>query len=181
MKCFVWRVPWSEDIFHDGTSKFEFVRDELLGKKILRQGWGVEDLRNGQDAYVNREHSKGYTDAKEAKKRFNILKPMLDIDVGDRIVIPRLSLRNSQRTSGKYFTVVVCTKVYDFYFPFISDWDFGHFIEVAWSKDKPVTYDYDAKSPNPDVKYISEQLKSYPKAINNVYNINFTTVAVRLS
>ena len=150
-------------------------------KKILRQGWGVEDLRNGQDAYVKREHSKGNTDAKEAKKRFNILKPMLDIDVDDRIVIPKLSLRDSENSPGKYFTVVVCTKAYDFYFPFIRDWDFGHFIEVDWSKDKPVTYDYDAKSPNPDVKYISEQLKSYPKAINNVRDINFTTAAVNLS
>lgn len=103
MKCFVWRVPWSEDIFPDGTSKFEFVRNELLGKKILRQGWGVEDLRNGQDAYVKREHSKGYTDAKEAKKRFNILKPMLNIDVDDRIVIPKLSLRDNENTPGKYF------------------------------------------------------------------------------
>lgn len=97
-------VPWLEDIFPDGNSKFEFVRNELLNNKILRQGWGVEDLRNGQDAYVKREHSKGNTDAKEAKKRFNILKPMLDIKVGDRIVIPRLSLRNNQKTSGKYFT-----------------------------------------------------------------------------
>lgn len=117
MNCFVWRVPYSTDRFTDGTSKFEFVRDELLGKKILRQGWGVEDLRNGQDAYVERQRSKGYTDAKEAKKRFNILKPMLDIDVGDRIVIPRLSLRNYQKTSGKYFTVVFVQRLMTFNSP----------------------------------------------------------------
>lgn len=160
---------------------FEFIRNELLNKKILRQGWGVEDLQNGQDAYVKREHSKGNTNAKEAKKRFNILKPMLDIKVGDRIVIPRLSLRNYQNASGKYFTVVVCTKAYDFYFPFIRDWDFGHFIKVDWSEDKDVTYDYDALSPNPDVKYISEQLKSYQSPINNVRDTNFTTAAVNLS
>lgn len=153
----------------------------MLNNKILRQGWGVEDLRNGQDAYVERQRSKGYTDAKEAKKRFNILKPMLDIDVGDRIVIPHLSLRNSQKTSGKYFTVVFCTKAYDFQFPYIKDWDFGNFVEVDWSKDKDVTYDYDTHSPNNDVKYISEQLKSYPKAINNVCDINFTIAAVNLS
>lgn len=78
-------------------------------------------------------------------------------------------------------TVVVCTKAYDFYFPFIRDWDFGHFIEVDWSKDKPVTYDYDAQSPNPDVKYISEQLRAYASPINNVRDINFTTAAVNLS
>ena len=47
MKCFVWRVPLATDRFTDGTSKFEFVRDELRNKKILRQGWGVENLRNG--------------------------------------------------------------------------------------------------------------------------------------
>lgn len=89
-----------------------------------------------------------------------MLSRMLNIEVGDRIVIPRLSLRNYQNASGKYFTVVVCTKDYDFQFPYIKDWDFGHFIKVDWSEDKDVTYDYDALSPNPDVKYISEQLKS---------------------
>ncbi len=181
MKCFVWRVPLPEDIFSDGTSKFEFVRDELLNKKILRQGWGVEDLRKGEDAYVKRQRSKGNTDAKEAKKTFDMLTRMLNIEVGNLIVIPRLSLRNNQNTSGKYFTVVVCTKVYDFYFPFISDWDFGHFVEVDWNKDKDVTYDYDVQSPNKDVKYISEQLKAYQSPINNVRDINFTTATLNLS
>ena len=39
MECFVWRVPLlAEDFFTGGMSKFEFVRDELLSKKILRQG-----------------------------------------------------------------------------------------------------------------------------------------------
>lgn len=81
MKCFVWRVPYSTDRFADGTSKFEFVRDELLNNKILRQGWGVEDLRKGQTAYVERERSKGNTNYQAAVNMFNTLKPMLDIEV----------------------------------------------------------------------------------------------------
>ena len=48
MGCFVWRVPLPEDFFNNGMSKFGFVRDELLNKKILRQGWGIEDLRKGE-------------------------------------------------------------------------------------------------------------------------------------
>ncbi|MBQ6296294.1 MAG: hypothetical protein IJK81_01115 [Selenomonadaceae bacterium] len=174
MKCFVWRVPYSTDRFTDGTSMFEFVRDELLNKKILRQGWGVEDLRNGQNAYVERERSKGNTNYQEAVNRFNILKPMLDIEVGDRIVIPKLSLRDSESIPGKYFTVVVCTKVYDFYFPYIRDWDFSHFIEVDWSKEKDSTYDNNAQP------YISEQLKDYGKAINRVRNTNLTNAVKAL-
>lgn len=174
MKYFVWRVPYSTDRFTDGTSMFEFVRDELLNKKILRQGWGVEDLRKGQTAYVERERSKGNTDYQKAVNRFGNLKIMLDIEVGDRIVIPKLSLRDSENTPGKYFTVVVCTKVYDFYFPFIRDWDFGHFIEVDWSKATGGTYDNNAQP------YISGQLNAYQSAINNVRDTNLTDEVFRL-
>ena len=174
MKCFVWRVPLATDRFTDGTSKFEFVRDELRNKKILRQGWGVENLRNGQSAYVERQRSKGNTNYQEAVNRFGTLKPMLDIEVGDRIVIPKLSLRDSENTPGKYFTVVFCTKVYNFYFPYIRDWDFGHFIEVDWSEEKDATYDNAAQP------YISGQLNAYGKAINNVLNTNLTNAILNL-
>ncbi len=174
MKCIVWRVPLATDYFTDGTSKFEFVRNELLNEKILRQGWGVEDLRKGQTAYVERQRSKGNTNYQEAVNRFNILKPMLDIEAGDLIVIPKLSLRDSENTPGKYFTVVFCTKVYNFYFPYIRDWDFGHFIEVDWSKEKDATYDNAAQP------YISEQLKDYGKAINNVLNTSLTNAILSL-
>ena len=170
MNCFVWRVPLPEDFFYDGMSKFEFVRDELLSKKILRQGWGIEDLRSGESAYVARCVSLGGTDS-EAKKRFNILKPMLNIDVGDKIVIPKLSIRSGETKHGKYFTVVVCTKVYDFSFPSICEKDFGHFIEVNWSTG---TYDNSAQP------YISEQLRDYIKAINRVRNTNLTNAVLNL-
>lgn len=172
MKCFVWRVPLATDHFTDGTSKFEFVRSELLDKNHLRQGWGVEDLRKGQSAYVERQRSKGNTNAQAAVNRFNILKPMLDIEVDDRIVIPKLSLRDSENTPGKYFTVVDCTKAYDFYFPFIAEWDFGHFIEV--NPNTMITYDNTAQP------YISEQLKNYGKAINIVRNTNLTNEILKL-
>ena len=175
MNCFVWRVPYATDRFTNGTSKFEFIRNELLGKKILRQGWGIEDLRNGQNAYVERERSKGNTNYQDAVNKFGNLKVMLDIEVGDLIVIPKLSLRDNQNTPGKYFTVVVCTKVYNFYFPYIRDWDFGHFIEVDWSKEKDATtYDNNAQP------YISEQLKDYQKPINRVRNTNLTNAVLNL-
>ena len=80
MSCFVWRFPLAEDFFTNGMSKFAFVRDELLNKKILRQGWGFEDLLLGKPAYVAAYGG----DLTVAEDRFNILSPMLDIAVGDK-------------------------------------------------------------------------------------------------
>ena len=180
MNCFVWRVPYATDRFTNSTSKFEFIRNELLGKKILRQGWGIEDLRKGESSYVKEWIRIGWVDSAAAKKRFNILKPMLDIKFGDFIVIPRLSLRNNQNTSGKYFTIVFCTKDYNFSFPpSIPDKDFGNFIEVDWSEEN-FTYDYDKLSPNKSLKYISDHLSSYSKAINRVLDTNFTKAVLKL-
>ena len=160
MDCFVWRVPTPEDFFTNGMSKFGFIRDELLNKKILRQGWGFEDLRRGKPAYVA-AYGGNQT---ESEKRFDILSPMLDIAVGDKIVIPKLSVRSGETKHGKYFTVVVCTKLYAFSLPNnIREKDFGHFIGV----DEFATYDYSAQP------YISEKLKSYQKAINRIRDTNF--------
>ena len=92
---------------------------------------------------------------------------MLNIAVGNKIVIPKLSVRSGETKHGRYFTVVTCTKVYDFSLPSnISAKDFGHFIEVNWSTG---TYDYSAQP------YISKQLKSYKKAINRVLDPIFTS------
>jgi len=160
MECFVWRVPLlAEDFFTGGMSKFEFVRDELISKKILRQGWGFRSLNDR--AYV----------AAYDVDRFNILSPMLDIAVGDKIVIPKLSIRPGETKDGKYFTVAVCTKTYDFSLPNnISEKDFGHFIKV----DKLTTYDYSAQP------HISNKLKAYQKAINRIRDTTLISAIVPL-
>lgn len=171
MGCFVWRVPLPEDYFIDGSWKFEFVRNELFGKHILRQGWGIEDLRKGESAYAR---NYGGSQA-EAEDRFDILAPMLDIKVGDYIVIPKLSLRFGENKHGDYFSVVVCAKVYDFSFPNICEPDFGHFVEVKQAPEKKyVTYDYAAQ---PSIR---DMLKSYQKAINRVKKDSFTNAIASL-
>ena len=95
---------------------------------------------------------------------------MLDIQVGDPIVIPKLSIRNGEIRHGRYFTIVICTKVYDFAFPNnICMQDFGHFIEVD---SKMVTCDYDAQP--------AINVKSYRKAINRVLNGRFMNAVASL-
>ncbi len=76
MNCFVWRVPRPDEYFPDGSWEFKFVRDELIENHILRQGWGIEDLRKGVDAFIDANNRRGWGGSPE--KRFGILEPMLE-------------------------------------------------------------------------------------------------------
>lgn len=179
MNCFVWRVPRPNEYFSDRSWKFKFVRDELINNHILRQGWGIEDLRKGVYAYIAEWNRRGWGDS--SKKRFGILKPMLDIQVGDPIVIPKLSIRNGEIRHGRYFTIVICTKVYDFAFPNnICEQDFGHFIEV--DPNRMITCDYD--SSNMSAHFIGNTVlqpgfNSYNYAFHEVNDTRFeSAVAV---
>ena len=97
MNCIVWRVPRTWEYFEDGVWKYEFVRDELLNEKILRQGWGIEDLSKGESSYIAEWLRIGWSDSLAASDRFKILKPMLDIQVGDPVAIPKLRLLQESR------------------------------------------------------------------------------------
>ncbi len=96
---------------------------------------------------------------------------MLDIQVGDPIIIPKLSIRNGETRHGRYFTIVICTKVYDFAFPNnICVQDFGHFIEV--DPNRMVTYDYDAQP--------AVNVRPYRRAINRVLDGRFINAVTSL-
>ena len=166
MNCFIWRVPRPDEYFSDGNRKFKFVRDELINNHILRQGWGIEDLRKGTAAYAG----KWPWSPANPNRRFTILKPMLEIKVDDPIVIPKLSIRNGETECGRYFTIVICTKIYDFALPNnICEQDFGHFIEV--DSARMVTYEYD--SSNPSAHFIGETVS---QSGYNPYNYAFHKV-----
>ena len=161
-------MPRSDEYFSDGSWKFKFVRGELINNRILRQGWGIEDLRKGVDAFIAANNERCWGGSPE--DRFDILKPMLEIEVGTPIVVPKFSIRNGETRHGRYFTIVICTKVYDFAFPNnICEQDFDHFIDVD---PKMVTYDYDVQ-PAVDVK-------AYRKAINRVRDKHFKNAVASL-
>lgn len=180
MNCIVWRVPRPWEYFEDSGWKYEFVRNELIASKILYQGWGIEDLRKGELPYIAEWIRIGWGDSVAASERFKILKPMLDIEVGNPIVIPKFSVRPNETKHGRYFTIVICKKVYDFSFPAkfslpgnICQPDFGHFIEI--NPNRIATYDYDS---NQDACVISAKFRSYSRAINRA-NDDFFKKAVK--
>ena len=173
-KCFISRVPRPTDYFADGTWKFRFVRDELIKKNTLRQGWSIEDLRKGFDAYAAAwKQLKWVTGS--PKTRFRILAPMLNIEVGDPIVIPKLSVRPVDTLIGKYFTIVICAKTYDFSQPGNKyATDFRNAIEV--DPKRMATYDFD--SPDENVRFIAEAVSQkgynpYNFAVHQVEEADF--------
>ena len=81
------------------------------------------------------------------------MEPLLNIAVGDPIVVPKLSVRRADTGIGKYFTIVICAATYDFAAPenrFASD--FKNVIGVE--PKKMVTYDFNAEDDN--VRLIAE-------------------------
>lgn len=172
--CFISRVPRLLDYFADGTWQFKFVRDELLEKNILRQGWSIEDLRKGFDAYAA-AWKKLHRMSGVPKTRFRILAPMLNIAVGDPIVVPKLSVRPADTGIGKYFTIVVCAATYDFSAPanrFASDFRNA----VAVEPKRMVTYDFNSEDDN--VRLIAEAVSQkgynpYNFAVHQVEDVAF--------
>lgn len=172
--CFISRVPRLLDYFVDGTWQFKFVRDELLKKNILRQGWSFEDLRKGFHAYAAAWKKLDLASG-TPKTRFRILEPMLNIAVGDPIVIPKLSVRPTDTGIGKYFTIVICAAPYEFSAPVTQfTMDFRNAIGV--DPKRMVTYNFDSSDEN--VRFIVEAVSQkgynpYNFAIHQVEDVAF--------
>ena len=179
--CFISRVPRLLDYFADGTWQFKFVRDELLEKNILRQSWGIEDLRKGFHAYAAAWKKLNKTTG-TPKTRFRILSPMLNIAVGDPIVVPKLSVRRADIGIGKYFTIVICAETYDFSAPsnqFAKD--FSNVIAV--DPKRMVTYNFNSEDDN--VRLIAEAVSQkgynpYNFAVHQVEDESFKQAVEKL-
>lgn len=155
---------------------YDLIKKELQEHKILRQGWGFDnmDLRNGDSTLE--QMVKVWGD--EGRARYSILSPMLNMEPGDIVIVPKLDNDAPlEDWKGSYkwartFTILKCTKGYSFSPISTSGYgndirnDFGHIIGV-----EPIasfSYDYDDAS-----RTVSKKFKAYRKAINNAYNEDF--------
>ena len=171
MNYYVFRVDYDE--------QFSFIRAELLQGR-LRQGWGGfgMDIRNSLEDFLaarvnNRgafSNSKRYLTRDYHIGKYYNLRKMLKIEIGDLIVIPKLSVDNPY--VGNYFTVVRCTKEYDFYVP-ANVGDFGHIIGVEILFSCPYDFNFSAQT-------ISGKFQSYRSSLNHVWKKDFQDAADKL-
>ena len=159
---FVWR-------YTDDPVEFPIVREEFMKKHKIRQGWGLPgmDMRNGLDRYSEVWPWK-WGDMAACKSRFGILKLMLDIRTGDRVVIPKMDIY-SDSLNNNCFTLIICSKRYDFEPVHLSFRDdFGHYVMFD---EKYETFYGNYSN---DDKYIMSCLKGggYIKAVNRIISDN---------
>jgi len=153
---------------HDDARKRENLLRELQEGR-LRQGWGwfplVEgDKEIGVSVFGNRyrqavDHD---VDDKEVRRRYRILRPLLDIQKGDLIVIPLAPTRRSfmlAEAAGKYRFEKPDRNKYDDDFTR----DFGHVIPVNLVRE------YDFTSSN-EQRILSKKFRAYQSAVNNVWD-----------
>jgi hypothetical protein len=119
MRYFIWNLPTDPD-------DFSIVRNDV-DNQILRQGWGCQGMSvsNSLDEYVRNWPWAG--DHSVKARKYQQLKKMLEIEVGDLILVKGLTDNDFYTPTG--FTIVRCTVTYDFS-PIKSVNDFGHFIKI---------------------------------------------------
>lgn len=150
---FVVRFLIDDNVFND-------LREELL-KGHLRIPWGFAglDLRNKENfvaAYVERskENNHEMTEEEltnEAVNRYSRLLILTKIKIGDIILIPKVSIHQSE--VGKFFTIAEVSAEYSFE-PMPKHNDFGHIIGVKLLN----TFNY--HSENMAASYIGNNLVS---------------------
>lgn len=143
MNTWIWRLADRES---DG---FYAERAELFEGR-LRQGWGFPggDLRLGSGSYLAAWKAAGWPLNGNATsrnigpaRRYSVLKRMLDIQLDDLIVIPRVSVEVDG--DGDFFTIATVVKTYSF--KVLNGFaDFGHIIEVDPERLRSYRYDRDA-------------------------------------
>ena len=161
---------WNEEDINDEYEHYseltmDILKDELFIRGKLRQGWGMRfenmdtDLHQDPDNWVENFINLYWRlyeekiDCSFACGRYEILKIMLDMNVGDIIFIPRIPYDN-------YFTITKIKKKYQFE-PIKEFLGHGHSIEVENIK----IFNYDEKRKpkifNPYRKAISEVKKHH--------------------
>ena len=95
-----------------GDAYLNYVRRWLIEKHQTCNGWGGEgmDLLNGLNAFVKGYIAKGWDPNENynswrigARRRFKVLKKLLNVKPGDRVIIPRLSVDTPGE--GSHFTI----------------------------------------------------------------------------
>lgn len=157
-RFFVFRVNYG--------SYFNFIQKELAEGR-LRQGWGPVPLK--PEGASNKYDPQSYVDAyckawgndlkDEARKRYNILYPMLEINPGDLIVIPKMP-------DARHFTIAESSGTYQFDLETplneLKIDDFGHVIPVKTKK----VFGYEAGL---EAREVSKSFRAYQSAVNNIW------------
>lgn len=153
---------------------------ENIEKGILRQGWGISGTSlvddNGKEIdketwKANYKAAFNVTDDREAERRYCILYPLLEMNPGDIVVIPKMPDWQSftiAQISGKYwFDKVNKTVGYD------GD-DFRHCVNIDTNF---LIVPYEASG---ETRLIKQKLRAYQAAINNVYNEDFINAVEKI-
>ena len=127
-------------VLNDYQGDLEYILNDLVENMRLRQGWGVPtlDLRLPEAVWIenyiiaSNRYWNETSGCEHATGRRNILKSMLDMTLGDTIIIPNVNLRSRDESffttcnvNGKYF--------FEDRSHLNSNWekDFGHVIPVT--------------------------------------------------
>lgn len=159
MAYYVFRINYNE--------YFNLIRKELLVNKRLRQGWGTYDMRvdQGYDAYKAgwQAHWEKDLSDEQMKPRYSNIAIMTEIEPGDYIIIPKISMENDYVCRS--FAIAKCEKKYQFEVLDEAK-DFGHFIEV----ENIFSCGYDK---NLFSQTISSKFIAYQSPLNRVKNNEF--------
>ncbi len=113
--AFVWRINY-EDV--------EYLREEVEERGVLWQGWGWEDLRRGEKAYLEAAlKSDPSLNRRYVLRRFEILKPLLTVKEGDYVLVPKYAGEHT-------FMLAQVIGKYDFQ----SDHPYGHYVRVRGAR-----------------------------------------------
>ena len=171
MSFYVFRIDYGDC--------YDLIKKELLEHKVLRQGWGFDgmDLRNGEGIFAQTWDN--------GERRCRIISPMLNINPGDIIIIPKLNIDSplgDWEMSYEWahtFTIVRCKEGYSFAPISTAGYsgdernDFGHMIGVELLGSFSYAH-------NDSARTVSAKFKAYRKAVNNVYNEDFIKAAENL-
>ena len=167
--CWVFRVE-------DQEPGFSAVRSEIKEGRA-RQGWHPSgaDIRLGYEAFLKAWIAKGwpiyednYSLAIGARRRFDVLKKMLNIRPGDRLIIPRVSV--DVPGNGNYFTLATVTEPYNVVGVLNSFNDFGSVIGV--DKETLCSYDYDENDMAAEIALKLNGLWPYGAAVSRIGDTN---------
>lgn len=153
------------------------IRNEIINHGRLRQGWGASQMelvseKNFINGWIKRW---GPDDGEDyMRRKYNNLRIMRDIKVGDYIIVPKLSLSNKKAWVCDSFLIARCKATYSFNVLDDKD-DFGHIIELDMEKGFSCAYSHDENS-----ILISSKFKAYQKALNRVRISEFENAVNKL-
>lgn len=146
---------------------FSLIRNEMINNHLLRQGWGTYGMsvEVGYDSFKKgwQEHWEKDLPDETMRARYNNLSIMLEMEPGDYIIVPKVSVQEKQVCRS--FMIAKCKEKYRFSVLDEAE-DFGHIIEVE-----------DIFSCGYDKSLLSQTIKSkfiaYQSPLNRVRNESF--------